>query len=257
MSQVSRPMQIALAATLLLAVVWFVALRPKPSGDGASAASPAPAATQPGAAGAAPGVAGLKGAIDKAHGAVATASGDAQRAAQSSADGAVAGAPKATAPAASASATPDAGHGSRAAAGADHASAGGPAASGAGHPSAGASAGAAPAAHPGVGRQVAAVQSALRHHKAVAIAFVDLSTADGQAVAQEMGRVSRFGGRALALAVPLSQLSAYAFIANPVQVTVAPTIAIVDPRGHATTIVGFADGGEIQQRLADALASRR
>jgi len=244
MSQVSRPMQIALAATLLLAAVWFVALRPKPSSDGGSAAAPAPAATRTTAAGAgaAPGVAGLKGAIDKAHGAVATASGDAQRAAHSSADGAAPapapGSPSTGAP--TAKATPA------------HAAVSAPAVSGSGHATAGTH-----VAHPHVSRQVAAVQSALRHHKAIAIAFVDPSTADGQAVAREMGHVTRFGGHALALAVPLSQLSAYDFITNAVQVTVAPTIVIVDPHGRATTIVGFADGDEIAQRLADALASRR
>ncbi len=237
-------MQIALAATLLLAVVWFVALRPKPSSDAAPAATPAPAATQTTASGAAPGVSGLKSAIDRAHGAVATASGDAQRAARSSADGV---APKAAAGASSTGA-------SDAKATPAHAAASAPAASAGGHAAAGTHAG---AAHPHVSRQVAAVQSALRRHKAVAIAFVDRSTADARAVAREMGHVSRFGGRALALAVPLSQLSAYDFITNAVQVTVAPTIVIVDPRGHATTIVGFADGGEIAQRLADALATRR
>ncbi len=238
MSQVSRPMQIALAATLLLAAVWFVALRPKSSSDGASAAAPAPAAahTTAAGAGAAPGVAGLKSAIDKAHGAVATASGDAQRAAHSSADGA---APAATG-APTAKATPA------------HAAASAPAVSGSGHATA-----ATRVSHPRVSHQVAAVQSALRHHKAIAIAFVDPSTADARAVAQEMGHVSHFGGRALPLAVPLSQLSAYDFITNAVQVTVAPTIVIVDPHGHATTIVGFADGDEIAQRLADALATRR
>ena len=237
MSQVSRPMQIALAATLLLAVVWFVALRPKPSSDGGSSGAPAPAAAQSTASGAAPGVAGLKGAIDKAHGAVATASGDAQRAAGSSADGSSAtghaASPATTAQgAASSAASPIGGRAAHARVGAA-------------------------ATHPHVSRQVAVVQSALHRHKAVAIAFVDPSTADGQAVAQEMGHVSRFGGRALALAVPLSGLSAYAFITDAVQVTVAPTIVIVDPHGHATTIVGFADGDEIAQRLADALATRR
>ena len=52
MSQVSRPMQIALLATLLLVVVWFVALRPKSPNGGATAATPAPSAhTAPAGAG--------------------------------------------------------------------------------------------------------------------------------------------------------------------------------------------------------------
>jgi hypothetical protein len=242
-------MQIALAATLLLAVVWFVALRPKPSTDGGSGAAPATAAphTTAAGAGAAPGVAGLKGAIDKAQGAVATASGDAQRAAQSSADGA------APAAAAGSAAT---GHPASPATSA-HGAASSVAAPVGGRAGVRTHAGGAPSAHPRAGGQVGAVQAALRQHKAVAIAFVDPGTADGRSVGQEMGHVSRFGGRALALAVPLSQLSAYDFITNAVQVTVAPTVVIVDRRGRATTIVGFADGGEIEQRLADALATRR
>lgn len=67
MSQISRPMQIALAAVLVFAGVWFVALRPKPAAD-----APAPNA---------PGVAGLKRAIGKAHGAVDAANAQSQRAA--------------------------------------------------------------------------------------------------------------------------------------------------------------------------------
>jgi len=223
-------MQIALAATLLLAAVWLVALRPKSSnGEGAPAAAPAAQAPASSSNGAAPGVAGLKRAIDAAHGAVATANGDAARAANSSAEG--------TAPSA-APAKP-----------ASHA------------PAAPAQAPATPrtvgepAAHRRHARgPAAAVTAALLAHKAVAIAFVDSSTADARAVAQEMRHVSDFRGRAVVLSVPLAQLSTYAFITNTVQVTIAPTVVIVDRRGRATTIVGFADRGEIEQRLADALA---
>jgi hypothetical protein len=101
------------------------------------------------------------------------------------------------------------------------------------------------------------VKAAVRHHKAVAIAFVDPNTADARAVAREVAHVSSFHGRALALSAPLARLSDYAFITNNVEVTVAPTVVIVDLHRKATTIVGFADRGEIQQRLADALAAKR
>jgi len=246
MSQVSRPMQILLVGTMLFAAVWFVALRPKPSnGEQAAAPAPAPAQTAPASdGGAAPGTAGLKGAIDKAHGAVATADADAQRAQQTSADGPAtpAPAPAAAAPGAAATArpqsVPDA---------ASHAARG----------KRGDSAGHAARHRRGGGSEVGAVKAALRHHKAIAIAFVDPSTADGRAVAQEIGHVAGFGGRALAVAVPLTKLSDYDFITNRVEVTVAPTIVIVDRSRHATTIVGFADRGEIEQRLADALAAKR
>ncbi|MBS1870827.1 MAG: hypothetical protein JSS99_14330 [Actinobacteria bacterium] len=239
MSQVSRPMQIALAATLLLVVVWFVALRPKSSSGGEQAAAPAPTAPLSDG-GAAPGTAGLKSAIDQAHGAVATADGDAQRAQQSSADGpAPADRPAASAPGAPAASAPA--HGGSAAASKPHAARRGAHAR---H------------RHAGAARsQVQAVRDALRHHKAVAVAFVDLNTADGLGVAQEIRHVSTLHGHALAVAVSLDQLSRFAFITNRVEVTVAPTVVIVDPRRRATTIVGAADRVEIEQRLADALAA--
>lgn len=221
-------MQIALVATLLLAVVWFVALRPRSSAGGSA---PAPAAQAPASqasgSGAAPGVAGLKSAIDKAHGAVQTANADAQRAASSSADG--------TTPAAPASGT---------AAGARPRP----------HPQPHAAAPAARHHHAGAHGPLRVVLAALHAHKALAIAFLDANSADARAVAQEMRHVSNFGGRAVVLSLPLSRLSDYDFITNKVQVTVAPTVVIVDRRAHATEIVGFTDRGEIEQRLADALA---
>lgn len=232
-------MQILLAVTLLFAALWFVALRPKSSAGGGAAATPAQTAPAS-SSGAAPGTAGLKGAIDKAHGAVTTASGDAARAAQSSADGSGA----ATAPATSGS-TP-----------AGAAAPSGAAASG--KPAAKPPATHAGAVHPAAASpQVRAVKSALRHHKAVVIAFVDPNTADARAVAQEVRHVPHFGGRAVTLAVPISELSDYDFITNKVEITVAPTVVIVDPHRSATTIVGFTDRGEIEQRLADALATKR
>lgn len=231
-------MQILLAVTLLFAALWFVALRPKSSAGGESASAPATAAqtTPVPASGAAPGTAGLKGAIDKAHGAVATAYGDAARAEQSNADGSAAAATRAA---------PSGGAGTSSAASPTTA-----AKPQTGH-------GAALAHQPAASPQVRAVKSALRHHKAVAIAFVDPNTADARAVAQEVRHVSHFGGRAVTLAVPIAQLSDYDFITNKVEVTVAPTVVIVDPRRRATTIVGFTDRGEIEQRLADALATKR
>ena len=230
-------MQIALAATLLLFAVWFVALRPKPSsGEEAAAPAPAPAQSAPASdGGAAPGTPGLKGAIDQANGAVATADGDAARAEQTGADGA---------------ATPARAGGS---AGAAQGATSRPAAK----PSTGAGAPAPAKPHRAASPEVRSVKAALRRHKAVAIAFVDPQTADARAVAREMGHVSTFGGRAVTLAVPLARLSDFAFITNSVEVTVAPTVVVVDRRRRATTIVGFADRGEIEQRLADALAVKR
>jgi len=229
-------MQIALGATLLLFAVWFVALRPKPSTEG-EAAAPAPAQTTPApVSGAAPGTEGLARAVDKAHQAVTTANGAAERAA---------------------------GNGAEA-----------PAASGGGaattHSGGATSPRVATKSAPGDKRgsghisrkpihthgPVASVRAALRMHKAIAIAFVDSATADSRAVDRELLHVSRFGGRVFTLSVPLADLSDYGFITTSVEVTVAPTVVIVDPQRRATTIVGATDRVEIEQRLADALKAK-
>lgn len=100
------------------------------------------------------------------------------------------------------------------------------------------------------------VRAALRQRKALALAFVDPRTADARAVRNELASVSRFGGRAVALSIPIASLSRYAFITREVEVTVAPTVVIIAPDRTATTIVGFTDRAEIEQGLADALSRR-
>jgi hypothetical protein len=82
MTQLSRPLQVALAAVGLFVIVWFVALRGhsgtegSPSPVSAAASKPASAASGGSASsgsvyhGSAPGVEGLSRAIAKAHGAV-------------------------------------------------------------------------------------------------------------------------------------------------------------------------------------------
>ena len=192
MSQVSRPMQIALAATLLLLAVWFVALRPKPSSsEEAAAPAPVPAQTTP---------------------APAASSGGAEP----TTSGRSAARERPPAEAADVSTRPIHTRG-----------------------------------------PVASVRAALQLHKAIAIAFVDSATADSRRSSDELLHVSDFGGRAFTIATRLANLSDYGFITKNVEVAVAPTVVIVDPRHRATTIVGFADRGEIEQRLADALAAKR
>lgn len=226
MSQVSRPMQIALGATLLLLVVWFLALRPKPD-TAAESAAPAPATQE---APAAPGTAGLTKAIDKARGAVVTANGETGQDANGPADDtATAG-----------DAEPSRGN-STAASRARHAD-------GAAVPH---RVGAAARA------EVRQVRAALHDRKAIAIAFVDPVISDARAVEQEMRAVSNFDGKAFTISVPLAHLAQFGFITRTVEVTVAPTVVIVAPNREATTIVGFTDRTEIEQRLADALLMRR
>jgi len=246
MTQVSRPMQIVLLVTVLFGAVWLVALRPKPAEQGGA---PAPTAAQ---APDAPGAKGLTTAVGKAQGAVGTANQAGQQAAGEQPGTTTPGAPAGAAPAPTA-------HGKSGAAAT-------PA-----HKTAPAKAGHAVRVHHRSHRSraaerhaarvrranaahVHAVRVALKRHKAVAIAFVSPKIADARAVAGEIRHVSNFHGRAVVLAVPIGQLSAYDFITLDVPIASAPTTVIVDRRGEATTIAGFADRAEIQQRLADALA---
>lgn len=227
-------MQIALLATALLAVVWMVALRPKPASVGGGSAPTAQEAPS------APGTEGLDRAVDQANGAAAAANADGERAASSDAEATANGGGSAAADAGS-----DASATSGAAAAAD-ATAKQPRA-------AAATAAAARAAAPDVRR----VRAALRQRKAIAIAFVAPNVSDARAVAGEIKHVKGFDGRAVSLAVPIAQLSRFGFITRGVDVTVAPTTLIIAPNHEATTIVGFADRFEIEQRLADALAAKR
>ncbi len=206
-------MQIALGAVLAIAALWFVALRPKPSSSGGTAAAPAQQApTTPGA----------------------------QRAAGTSADG---GTAASSGGKAASGTTSDTGSKASSTGKAAHRAT----------PKHGGARAAAVAADP----QVRMVRAALRGHKAIAIAFVAPAASDARAVSEEIRHVSRFGGRAVSLSVPISLLSRYDFITRDADVTVAPTTVIIAPNHEATTIVGFTDRVEIEQRLADALAVKR
>jgi hypothetical protein len=96
MAQISRPLQVVLAAAGLLVVVWFVALRGHSSSSepgatpSASSSQPSQASSSPGSPssvyhGSAPGVEGLTRDIQKAHGAVATSERNAAQLEQKSA----------------------------------------------------------------------------------------------------------------------------------------------------------------------------
>jgi hypothetical protein len=97
MAQVSRPFQIALAAVVLFAVVWFVALQGHGSSSGSTPVATTPARTAAAQAkaaaaptkvyhGAVPGLEGLTRDINRAHGAATTSQREAQEAESASAE---------------------------------------------------------------------------------------------------------------------------------------------------------------------------
>lgn len=243
MSQVSRPMMIALLGTVLFAGVWLAVLRPKP---GAATSAAPPAASTPAAAPSAPGVNGLTNAIGKAQQAVGTANGASQAHGGTIAPGG----------------TPAGGGSPASQAGTPHKPAPSPApvthtAAPVTH---------APVRHAPVVKHVAprapvatgavqAAEQALVAHKVLVLLFHNPAAADDRAVLHEVRSLSTRGGRIVVVTAPASALSRFADITRDVQVEQTPTVLFVDRQGKARTIVGFADGQELQQRADDALAA--
>ncbi len=98
------------------------------------------------------------------------------------------------------------------------------------------------------------VTRALASHRVLALLFYNPGGADDRAVKQELVAVPTHGHKVLKLAVPLNELTRYTVVTNQVPVNQSPTLVVIDPRGHAMTIVGFTDRFEIEQRVGDALA---
>ena len=225
MATVSRPLLALLAATVLGAVVWMVALRPA-SGGGAPAASAT--GSRPSAAsatGSRPSAASATGSRPSAASATVASRAHVHRVTHVEI--------------ASPAARPHAGRASAPAA----------------RPHAGRAS--APAAHPHAGRASgpAAVDAALRAGRVVAILFYNPASADDLAVRSELLGL-RTPRRVLKLAVPSGQIAAYSAITVSIPITITPTLVIVDARHQATVITGFASAFEIASRIDTALAVR-
>jgi hypothetical protein len=260
MTQISRPFQIALAAMVLFAAVWFVALRGHSagsSGAGSSVASSssAPSASNGGAGaaspssqgkvyhGAAPGVAGLTRAIAKARGAVAQAE-QSDRHAQGG-----------SAPAAGAKSTPSAGSTSKAqsqtapktaskTSAATHAGA-----SKAVTPSKSA----ATSSNPGTPGMQATVEAELHQGKVVAILFWNPKGSVDVAVHRELQSVGRsLGGTIAVHSASSSQVGAFGSFTRTVQVLATPTILMINKKGQTSSLNGLTDAFSIKQAIEEA-----
>jgi hypothetical protein len=110
-----------------------------------------------------------------------------------------------------------------------------------------------PRSTPARGKTRNAVVAAVAARKVVALLFYNPQAADDQAVKQELAAISTHGGRVFKVAVPLSEVTSYTAVTNQVPVSSSPTLVLIDRHQQASTIVGFASGFEIAQRLSDAL----
>jgi hypothetical protein len=98
------------------------------------------------------------------------------------------------------------------------------------------------------------VRDALRSGKVLALLFYNGAAADDRAVKSELAAIPGHGRRVVRLAIPVSELARYTVVTNQVQVSVSPTLVIINRRHQAATVTGFVDRFEIAQRVADALA---
>lgn len=256
-SQVSRPVQIALLVTLVVGAAWLLVLRPKGgSGAGAPAAS-TPVATTPatttGSAGQVLG--GLGRAIDKAR--ATKAAGD-QQAAQASNESATSGG---TSAAASGSTSGSGTTGNASAAGgstagttsSSSASAGATSSSSATHSGSGASSSFSGLSHLGGASSPAAVASALAHHRVVALLFWNPAASDDRYVRAALKQVHFSRRRVLIAAAPIGRIAQYTPVTGSLSITESPTIVIVDPTGRAHLLVGYVDPAEITRAIQRAL----
>jgi hypothetical protein len=105
-------------------------------------------------------------------------------------------------------------------------------------------------------QRVALVKGALVDHKVLAVLFFNPAASDDQAVKRELAHLPVHGGKVVKLAVPLNELAQYPVITNQVQVTESPTLVLIDPQRQADMLTGFVDQLELNQRVADAIASK-
>jgi hypothetical protein len=277
MTQLSRPFQIALAATVLFALVWFVALSPHGGSSSSSTpvastpvSTPSPTAAASGKIyhGAAPGVEGLTRDIHRAHGTVAASQSQADKAASASGERSGQG-PTATSTTVTAT---------------KHASGSGSSAVKtrqsttvvhAGTHAAGAGAGtvtkssvtvtkskhgvpsgsvtvtktavnAAPA-------QQVAVEKQLHQGKVVLVLFWNPKGSNDVAVRKEVQAVEKKLGKKIAVHYALSdQVGAFGSITKAIQVYQTPTILMVNGKGLTTTLTGFTDAFAIEQTIKEA-----
>jgi hypothetical protein len=223
MSQVSRPVQIVLLLTVVFGAAWFFMLRPKP----AEPAPPPPAPTKAPTDGP---QSSFGGAVETAKNGRGQAEGSAAErdAASNSVDNPTAGKtdPSTAAPSKSPGTQP-----------------------GKGGPNA-------PAAKVKADDLPKPVARALDKRKVVLILFWNRSSTDDRAVRAELRRVDRRKGRVYVTAAPLSQLGRYGAITRGVQVLQSPTLVVIDRQRRASTLIGYTDAREIDQRVSDVLNGR-
>ena len=218
MSQISPPIRILLAASLVLMTAWFVFLRPGPV-----AVTPPP---QP--APAAPAGSGFKTAVDGAKDATGTAN---------------------AASAAAAAANGTGGTGGTVAE---------PSNAGATSTTTGAKPAPAKAAATKTDAELElppSVQKAVDKKKVLVMLFWNKRAFDDQAVRRELRGIDRHKGKVKVHVASINDVARYAPITRGVNLEQSPTIVVVKGK-TADSLVGFVDRDSINQSVSDVLRSK-
>jgi hypothetical protein len=239
--QVSRPMQIALVAVVLLAGMWFTVLKPKPADDSASVTpvTPAPtaAASSSSSPKVAPGVKGLSRAVDKAK--AASSASDATNAKIQAATGNGASASSSAASSSKAKAT-------KSVAATKHKLTATPANA---KTTTAAKAKAKPAAKVDPSDRLLAY---LAKGKTLVVLF-EGKGADDKAARKAVHETAKADPKHVVSAyVPITKVGDYEKITSDVQVYGSPTILVIGADRKATALTGFVDAPSVQQAVGDA-----
>ena len=100
------------------------------------------------------------------------------------------------------------------------------------------------------------VEAAIRADKVVAVLFYNDAAADDRAMKSELAAIPTHHGQVVKVAVPVSQLIRFSSLTQSVDVNTAPELVLINKARQASTLVGYADGVEIAQRIDDALAAK-
>jgi hypothetical protein len=217
MDQVSRPMLIALAATVVLAALWLVALRPKTTDVADTPAAPVTA-------------------IGQAKDAAATSD-----AANDKLANATDGAGSAATPGATTTPATPASPAKTAAIVAAKATA---------------KSAAAAVAVTGR-REEAAVVRDIRRGKVVVLLFWNARSSDDRATRAAVRGLSRHGGKVAVHVVPISRVGRFESITRGVTVNQSPVTLVIDRKRRTRAIIGLSERGELTQAVDDALARQR
>jgi hypothetical protein len=223
-------MRIALAATLALLALWFVALRPKPVPVAATPLAPTQAVAPAQQAAAASDTANAQAqAAATAAGQTTTPAG---AAAATSATGATTAAPAATATTTAQTAT---------------ATTAAPAA-----------AAATPASAPSAsdGRSDGPILRDIRAGKVVVVLFWNAQGADDIATRGAIRDLDLHGGKVAVHIATIGRVGEYPAITQGVTIAQSPTTLVIDRKRHTRVITGLSEPQELAQAVGDALAGR-